>query len=318
MAAGYITLHDMTGRAEYRARALDCLEWLIQHKSARYPQYAWGNHYPYATRSGKLPQEEPIIVWTSLIGMAFLDAFEAFGDSKYLGVALSVCDWILHVPREKASTGVCLSYHAFQQTSIHNSNMLGAAMLARTSKVAQRDVGLDVARQAMAYSCAGQLPDGAWYYGESPKHRWVDNFHTGYNLDCLKCYVGSTGDRSFEDHIRRGFQFFKDNFFEANGRPKYYHNEVYPVDIQCASQAIESLALFAEDDPDSLELGMRVAEWTIQNMQDRDGHFYYRDLGWTKVKTPLNHWGQGTMFKALACLLAKVQTHRVPEPALAT
>jgi hypothetical protein len=250
--------------------------------------------------------------------MAFLDAFEAFGDSKYLGVALSVCDWILHVPREKASRGVCLSYHAFQQTSIHNSNMLGAAMLARTSKVAQRDVGLDVARQAMAYSCAGQLPDGAWYYGESPKHRWVDNFHTGYNLDCLKCYVGSTGDRSFEDHIRRGVQFFKDNFFEANGRPKYYHNEVYPVDIQCASQAIESLALFAEDDPDSLELGMRVAEWTIQNMQDRDGHFYYRDLGWTKVKTPLNHWGQGTMFKALACLLAKVQTHRVPEPALAT
>ena len=42
-------------------------------------------------------------------------------------------------------------------------------------------------------------------------------------------------------------------------------------------------------------------------MQARDGHFYYRDLGWKKVKTPMFHWGQGTMFKALAHLLGKMK-----------
>ena len=41
-------------------------------------------------------------------------------------------------------------------------------------------------------------------------------------------------------------------------------------------------------------------------MQAADGHFYYRDLGWRKVKTPMLHWGQGTMFKALAHLLNKM------------
>ena len=41
-------------------------------------------------------------------------------------------------------------------------------------------------------------------------------------------------------------------------------------------------------------------------MQAADGHFYYRDLGWKKVKTPMLHWGQGTMFKALAHLLSKM------------
>ncbi len=41
-------------------------------------------------------------------------------------------------------------------------------------------------------------------------------------------------------------------------------------------------------------------------MQAPDGHFYYRDLGWKKVKTPMLHWGQGTMFKALAHILRKV------------
>ena len=46
-------------------------------------------------------------------------------------------------------------------------------------------------------------------------------------------------------------------------------------------------------------------------MQDPDGHFYYRDLGWKKIKTPMLHWGQGTMFKALAHLLNVQQTDRI-------
>ena len=41
-------------------------------------------------------------------------------------------------------------------------------------------------------------------------------------------------------------------------------------------------------------------------MQAPDGHFYYRDLGWRKVQTPMLHWGQGTMFKALAHLSGKL------------
>ena len=41
-------------------------------------------------------------------------------------------------------------------------------------------------------------------------------------------------------------------------------------------------------------------------MQAPDGHFYYRDLGWTKVATPMLHWGQATMVKALALLLDKL------------
>ena len=80
-------------------------------------------------------------------------------------------------------------------------------------------------------------------------------------------------------------------------------------------------AFFSDTDPESLELAAKVARWTINNMQAQDGHFYYRDLGWKKVKTPMFHWGQGTMFKALAHLLSKLDREakiparrRVPEP----
>jgi hypothetical protein len=55
-----------------------------------------------------------------------------------------------------------------------------------------------------------------------------------------------------------------------------------------------------------MRLATKVAEWTIENMQAEDGHFLYRDLGWTKVSTPMLHWGQATMVKALAITLDKV------------
>jgi hypothetical protein len=54
-----------------------------------------------------------------------------------------------------------------------------------------------------------------------------------------------------------------------------------------------------------LELAQKVANWTVDHMQDPNGHFYYRDLGWKKIRTPMYHWGQGTMFKALSHLLSR-------------
>jgi len=179
-------------------------------------------------------------------------------------------------------------------------------MLARAAKFTGDSKALKVAREAMEYSCSRQLDDGAWYYGESPNRRWIDNFHTGYNLDSLKCYIDNTEDKDFAENLRRGFEYFKKIFFEANGRPKYYHNRVYPVDIQCASQAIETLANFSKYDESSLILSIKVAKWTINNMQDREGYFYYREYPWIKAKTPMLHWGQATMYKGLAHLLSKL------------
>jgi polysaccharide biosynthesis protein VpsJ len=81
---------------------------------------------------------------------------------------------------------------------------------------------------------------------------------------------------------------------------------VLPTDIQCAAQAIDTMSYFSDLERQALPLACRCAQWTIEHMQDPDGHFHYRDLGWIKIRTPMLHWGQGTMFKALAHLLEKL------------
>jgi rhamnogalacturonyl hydrolase YesR len=307
MAAGYVLRYRTTGRPEYLDKAAACLDWLDKNKAPKFQDHSWSNCFDFSSRGGKYTRHDPIIVWTSLIGHAYLDAFEVTGEKRWLQIADSACRWIVHLPREKTASGDCISYLSFVQSSIHNANMLGASLLARAAKHTGNAEYVNLARSAMLYSCSRQLPDGAWWYAEEPMYHWIDNFHTGYNLDSLKHYLDATGDETWRKNLRDGLQFYKDHFFEKDGCPKYYHNRCYPIDIQCAGQSLETLAVFSEVDPACLDLAVKAALWIIENMQDNDGHFYYRIYPLMKAKTPMLHWGQGTMYKGLAQLAARLQ-----------
>lgn len=305
LAWGYLHLYSVTRDESIRREATNCLDWLVANRSSLSGEFCWGDPYDYATRGGRRPYGEPLLIWSALIGLAFLDAYETLRDEKFLHVAHSTGRWILSLPREQTASGSCLSYVAYRQSSIHNSNAMGAAFLARLGALTNHQECFKVAAGAMTYTCSRQQGDGSWYYAEESKYHWIDNFHTGYNLSALKTYRDATKDESFDACIEKGLRFYTAHLFEADGRPKYFHDKTYPIDIQCAAQAIETLAGFSEYDSVCMTLAEKVAAWTIRSLQGKDGHFYYRDLGWKKVKTPMLHWGQGTMIKALAVLLRK-------------
>ncbi len=309
MASGYLILYRATQRPEYLDKATRCLHWLDKHKVARFKHHSWSNHFDFVSRAGCYTKDDPIIVWTSSIGQAYVDAFELTGNKWFLSIAESVSNWIMELPREKTAQGDCLSYLVHCQSSVHNANMLGAATLALTAKHTGNEEYRRVARSAMVYSCSRQHPDGSWWYAEAPNYHWIDNFHTGYNLESLRVYIDATGDKEFLPNLEKGLVFYKKHFFERSGRPRYYHTRTYPVDIQCSAQAIDTLACLSENDAACLDLAKQVARWTIQNMQDKDGHFYYRQYPLIMAKTPMLHWGQATMFKGLAQLFLQLKSN---------
>jgi hypothetical protein len=304
LARGFIRLHKATGDPEWATKAKMALDWLIENKSSDYSGACWGNHFDYQSRGFYLPKGVPTIVWTSLIGHAFLDAYEHFHDETYLDIAISACE---HILRDLAvypdGDGVCITYVPGLNSQVHNANTLGASLLARAYAISRNESYLDLARKAIQYTAQHQLPDGSWWYGEKDNIHWVDNFHTAYVLDCFKHYTDSTGDRQFVPMMMKGYDYWKRTFFLSDGTPRYYNHKTLPIDIQCSSQAIDTLAFFADDDPESIPLALKVAEWTIENMQDRTGYFYYRRYSRGIVnKTPTLHWGQATMLCALAGL----------------
>ena len=304
LARGFLRLHQATGDPLWRYKAESALEWLIKNQSPGYSGTCWGNHFDYQSRTFYLPKGVPTVVWTALIGHAFLDGYEHFQKDRYLRVAVSACEHILHdLDTFADGEGSCISYVPTQNTQVHNANTLGAALLARTYSYTRNDSYRALAQKAIQYTAQHQRLDASWYYGEAANLHWVDNFHTAYVLDCFKHYLEGTGDDRFNKNLMAGYEYWKNTFFLPDGTPRYYSHKTLPIDIQCCAQAIDTLVLFSDRDPDAVLLALKVARWTISHMQDRVGYFYYRWYSrWLVNRTPTLHWGQATMLCALAGL----------------
>jgi hypothetical protein len=197
----------------------------------------------------------------------------------------------------------CISYTPDQHKEVHNSNMLAASLLAWTAKHTGEAALLQLAEKAVGHTMRHQQADGSWYYGESLLLRWVDNFHTGFVLDALAIYIESSGDDRYVDNLRKGLDYYRQNLFQGHV-PKYYRTALYPVDIQSAAQSIQTFARLKEyGADDALSFARGIALWTIEQMQDPEGYFYFRKHRFFTSKTPLLHWGQATMLAALGWLI---------------
>lgn len=313
-ASGYLKLYEATQKEEYLEKMKFCLAWLMQNSSKGYSGHTWGNHFSYESRGGRIQLGVPTIVWTALIGNVFLDAYETLDEPKYFDVAKSACEFILNdITRYQDSEDtLCFMYTPMVKTPvyegcIHNSNTLGGWLLARVYQYTKNQELFSLARKSINYAVKYQLPDGGWYYGEPGKFRWVDNFHTGYVLESIHGYIKATGDTTHEDKLAKGYKYFVSTFFEKDGTPRYYDHKTYPIDIQCASQGIQTLVNLREYDQTSIELARKVSIWTIKHMQDPKGYFYFRKYPFFTNKTPMFHWGQSTMLAALAGLAGVLQ-----------
>jgi hypothetical protein len=306
LAGGYLHLYLLSGEKRYLERTQWALDWLMQNSSKGYSGYCWGNAFDYISRGSNIPKFAPTVVWSGLIGHEFIEAWRALKDERYLDVARSIGTHILKdLPRFAVPNGTCISYVTNDKLAVHNSNLLGARMLAELFKETGDTALRDIATEAVRYSARAQLENGAWYYGEDPMYHWIDNWHTAYDLDAILGYQLNTGNTEFQPVLEKGLQFYVDHFFTEEGGPRYYWDRDYKFDIQSASQSIDTLTLFSREwkRPDLLALAERVAAWTIRNMQDPEGYFYMWKNNWFTNTTPTFHWGAATMFHALANLL---------------
>jgi len=302
-AQGYLRLYQTHDDPCYLDQARFCLQWLREHRAAGFRGYCWGNHFDYQSRGGNIASGVPTIVWTGLIGHAFMDAYDLLRETDYLRVSQSICDFIHdELGWMEMPGGICLRYYPGAEEDVHNSNMIGASLLARVHASVPNQRYLKTAEKAVGFTVQHQTPEGGWYYGVADKWKWIDSFHTGYVLEALDAFCRYSGNDCFGAALQRGYAYYLSTFFGEDGTPRYYDFKANPLDIQCASQGIQALVSLRRLHPQSVAMAIKVAQWTVSNMQDPSGYFYYRKYPLITNKTPTLHWGQATMFAALALL----------------
>jgi hypothetical protein len=308
-ARGYLRAFRATKERMWLERAQERLEVLLETRSPG-PGLCWGNDFDFASRAGFFPRGVPTVVWTALIGEAFALARETTGEERYGGAVVGTGDFVLQgLPRHEEASGVCLGYTPELVPLVHNSNLLGAVTLLRAWRLDGDERKLRLAERSVAWSLSHQRSDGSWAYGVGAEYDWVDNFHTAYVIDCLGTARELAGDELVpESAIERSLRHWQRTFFLPDGTARYYADRTYPLDIQCAAQAIETLARRSAGDPASAELLRRVLPWTITTFCRADGTFDYRRGRFLRIPLVSLHWGQATMLSALGCVLEATPT----------
>lgn len=297
---GLGTKEEILGKIKYLA------DLLLEMRSDkifpnRYHGACWGYNFDWqARRLFLFPKYTPTVVATSFCATALFEAYEILKSNvesqksnveEYREVALSAGEFVMKdLHRHDCKGGFLFSYSPLKgNDTVYNASLLGSRLLSYCYKYSGKEEYKEAARQSVIACCDGQEADGSWVYGLLPVQNWKDSFHTGYNLDGLAAYEELTGDTSFHANIEKGFEYYIEHFFEPDGCPKYYHNKKYPIDIHCPGQIFVTLARLHKFD-EYRSLAEKVLDWTIKNMQDKKGYFYYQLKSGISSKISYMRW----------------------------
>lgn len=293
---GYCNLYKIEPKKEYLNHIIFLADKLIELQSKGYSGSCWGYNFDWQSRAFFLPKTTPTVVATSFISSALLDAYDITKEEKYLNTAISSTNFIIKdLNRTPKKEGFIFSYSPYDNTRVYNASLLGSKLLARVYNYTKDVSLLKIAKDSITACANTQREDGAWIYGELKIQDWVDSFHTGYNLECIYDYQKYTGDNSFDSVIEKGLKYYLENFFLEDGTPKYYDNKTYPIDVHAPAQFIATLYKLNQL-KNNKELVDKVLNWTISNMQDEKGYFYYQLKPSKSSKIPYMRWAQAWMF----------------------
>lgn len=265
----------------------------------------WGYNFDWQARSGLFfPKKTPTVVATNFCATALMEAYELTGGKNYLELALSSADFVVKdLHRTVYKDGFLFSYSKMPgNDTVFNASLLGSRLLSYCYKYTNNEEYRQLAEESVRACCSGQREDGAWVYGLGATQGWVDSFHTGYNLDALTAYEENTGDTKYHECIENGFKYYINHFFEQDGTPKYYDKKKYPIDIHCPGQLFVTLSRLHKFD-ENREFAQKVLDWTIRNMQDKKGYFYYQLKKGISSKISYMRWSNAFMFYALSYYL---------------
>jgi hypothetical protein len=289
-------------RDAYDQESTKCLERLFALQSKNFSGSCWGYDFDWEARYARFPAYTPTVVATGIITNALFSFYKATGNRTARSLCESACEFVLKdLQRTYDGSTYCLSYSPGDAQQVLNASAKGARLLAQVYSVTGEPSLIGEAKAIVTFIVKRQRPEGAWPYSLGDARLWVDNFHTGYILDCLDEYVECSADRSLTPAIELGLRYYIKHFVTDNGVPKYYDVSLYPVDSTAAAQAILTLTRFGRT-----QEAVAVAVWMLKNMFSREGYFYYQNWRHTRIRIPYMRWSNAWMFVALSYLLRKM------------
>jgi len=283
-----------------------CLKRLGELRSPGYSGDCWGYEFDWEPRYAAMPIPAglPNIVATGIVTNALFEAHRLAEIPSALASCASATEFVLRdLHRTTAPDGsFCWGYFPGDRQLVLNATMKGARLCAQVFSSTAGGELREAAEATVRFVADHQRSDGAWPYAVGDARSWVDNFHTGYLLDCLDAYERHANDVTFSAVRAKGWGYYRTSLLTGDFVPKSFNDRLHPIDATACAQAITTLCTFE----DVLAAG-RVARWTLGNMQKRDGAFAYQRHALFTNQVPYMRWSIAPMFCALSRLVYAIE-----------
>jgi hypothetical protein len=300
---GYVLLQKTFPERNYNKQIGFIYNWLKENKSREFKNACWGYNFGWASPEKYLPPFAPTVVATSFIASGVYEYYQLTKDASARELLLSIADFIVDdLPVTETENGICYSYSPFMKDCCYNASLLGAETLARVYSLTGNGSLKLAAESAVEFVVAHQHDDGHWKYKIDPltgKERHQVDFHQGYIIDSIRNVMKYSGEQKSHwiEAINKGVAFYKNEQFFADGQSKWRLPKIYPVEIHNQSQGI--ITFIESGKKEYIDFSTRVLQWTIHNMQDENGFFYYRKLKNYTNKISFMRWSNAWMFLAM-------------------
>ena len=278
---------------------------LVSLQSKGYNGACWGYDFDWQSKAFFLPANTPTVVATSFVVEALLSAYEITGIQKYKDTALSSANFIIKdLNRIPHGDDFMFSYSPLDNRAVYNATLLGSKTLSLIYHYTHDEQLKELARKSVKAVCEEQNPDGSFPHSEQVGNKWRDNFHTGFKLESIAIYQDLCNDFSFNDNLNNGLDYWIKHFFiKDKGIAKYYDTDGDSglIDLHCVAQAIPTMYKTKQIHISyNQELIENILKWSITNMQDRKGYFYFQKINHRINKIPYMRWPNAWMFYGIS------------------
>lgn len=311
--SAYSVLYKFNPKREYLEKAEFFFKWLRENYSKGYSGVCWGYNFPWASPGKFLKPFVPSAVVTGFVCKGIFEYYKITKDPEAIELLRSASDFILKdLPVTEDDSGLCFSYTPVKKDICFNASLLAIEILARTYYFTKERSLLENIKKGINFVISKQKDDGRWNYSIDPKtgkEREQVDFHQGYVLESLD-EIRRLADLKIDEIDRaiiKGAEFYRREQFFDDGRSKWRIPKEWPVDIHNQAQGIITFTKLSYLNSEYLLFAKKIAEWTIDNMQDKSGYFYFRKGRFMTNKISYMRWSNAWMLLALTELLIKLK-----------
>ncbi len=322
-AQAYALLHEVTGEDYYRFEMESAINFIKKKSLKEMQNYdCWASHYyPYIGIDGStLSTTTPDIIGTSQSIIALIQSYKITKNPIEKEIASSAIAYVVDKLFVDDTEIPFFKYTGSHEIPLHVTLNASAQAMEAISIFLQLEDQNKLRSRCEKVShtlLETQRADGSWVYSMyrngSTKSVQLD-FHQGYIIDGLLAYLPySKNKERIHTCIARAAEYYQAVLFRHDGESYYRYPFPYPVDIHNQAQGIISFSKLSGLDSKYLDFAKQIALWTINNMQDSSGHFYYQKWPIVTNKIPHMRWGQAWMMLALAKLCKNLSQYSLAE-----